>query len=261
MQPAGWTFSIWGVIYAWQAAWIVYALTTLCRQGADGYLYYSPPVMSPLMYTSYMLNNLLNIGWLLTWDRQILPLSVVMLAFMVVTLYLALFESLRALARYGGDLEDNDLTKDIWCIRILVQNGFGIYAGWVTVATLVNLSVTLVYSSGLTNETASTICFAILLAILLAWVALDTFLLDRFTRYLVTPHCVVIFALIGVVVKNYRPGATNSIFSVIILALAIAALASKVTLMIFRHIRSPVMKVDFSRDIPMVTVDDRKYRH
>ncbi|CAF4574866.1 unnamed protein product, partial [Rotaria sp. Silwood2] len=30
--PAGWTFSIWGIIYFWQAAWLIYAITRIPRK-------------------------------------------------------------------------------------------------------------------------------------------------------------------------------------------------------------------------------------
>ncbi|KFQ43976.1 hypothetical protein N333_01649, partial [Nestor notabilis] len=30
--PAGWTFLIWNVIYAWQLAWLLYALSGICRR-------------------------------------------------------------------------------------------------------------------------------------------------------------------------------------------------------------------------------------
>ncbi|KFW69259.1 hypothetical protein AS28_02299, partial [Pygoscelis adeliae] len=30
--PAGWTFFIWNVIYAWQLAWLLYALSGICRR-------------------------------------------------------------------------------------------------------------------------------------------------------------------------------------------------------------------------------------
>ncbi|KFQ33076.1 hypothetical protein N331_03484, partial [Merops nubicus] len=30
--PAGWTFLIWNVIYAWQLAWLLYALSGVCRR-------------------------------------------------------------------------------------------------------------------------------------------------------------------------------------------------------------------------------------
>lgn len=30
--PAGWTFLIWNVIYTWQLAWLLYALSGICRR-------------------------------------------------------------------------------------------------------------------------------------------------------------------------------------------------------------------------------------
>jgi hypothetical protein len=36
VTPAGWTFSIWGFIYAWQAAWVLYSIINIFRKTPEG---------------------------------------------------------------------------------------------------------------------------------------------------------------------------------------------------------------------------------
>ena len=54
ITPAGWTFSIWGFIYAWQVLWIAYGLSTICREGINGYLYYRYKLCSQLYTCRYI---------------------------------------------------------------------------------------------------------------------------------------------------------------------------------------------------------------
>ncbi len=65
----GWTFAIWGVIYFWQAAWLIYALSRIPRKSNTGYLYIQPNTLHYSIFMFYILNMGLNIGWLIIWDR------------------------------------------------------------------------------------------------------------------------------------------------------------------------------------------------
>ena len=66
---SGWTFSIWGVIYFWQGAWLIYAISRIPRKSNSGYLYISPNTLHYTVFISYVLNLALNIAWLIIWDR------------------------------------------------------------------------------------------------------------------------------------------------------------------------------------------------
>jgi hypothetical protein len=66
----GWTFSIWGVIYFWQAAWLIYAISRIPRKSNEGYLYIRPNTLHYSIFVLYALNMLLNIAWLIIWDRE-----------------------------------------------------------------------------------------------------------------------------------------------------------------------------------------------
>lgn len=68
--PAGWTFSIWGIIYFWQAAWLLYAISRIFRRTTAGYLYLVPDTLHYFVFVFYIINLILNIVWLIVWDRK-----------------------------------------------------------------------------------------------------------------------------------------------------------------------------------------------
>ena len=72
---SGWTFAIWGVIYFWQAAWLLYAISRIPRKSNEGYLYIQPNTMHFSLFILYILNMVANIGWLLLWDRTYFGVS------------------------------------------------------------------------------------------------------------------------------------------------------------------------------------------
>ncbi len=65
----GWTFAVWGVIYFWQAAWLLYAISRIPRKSNTSYLYIAPNTLHYTVFVFYILNMGLNISWLLIWDR------------------------------------------------------------------------------------------------------------------------------------------------------------------------------------------------
>ncbi len=158
------------------------------------------------------------------------------------TLYVCIFLSCWFLHVKYATLVGDGFMKDVWLVRVLVQNGLAFYATWVTIATLLNLGACITYHPGamLPDHTSSTICLGILAAELVVWFSLDMTVLDRFVRYLCAPYVVVVWALSGVIAKNWDPTNRNSIFSVVLLAVASTACIIKVAIMIWRHRKRPI---------------------
>lgn len=76
ITPAHWTFSIWGIIYLWQGAWLIYAISRILRKSNIDYLYIIPNTLHPIVFISYIINMGLNIGWLFIWDREYFGVSI-----------------------------------------------------------------------------------------------------------------------------------------------------------------------------------------
>ncbi|CAH1777438.1 unnamed protein product, partial [Owenia fusiformis] len=241
INPASFTFFVvWGIIYVWQFLWLGYALSTLCRLTKYGYLYVSPNILPASIFFFFFINNGCGVAWFLLYQNLYIPHACAALAMMAFTLYLCLFISMRALNKHGEKLVEQQKGSDIWMIRILCHNGLGMYATWCTIATLLNFATTLVFWANVSNAMASTISLAILAGELLLWAILDNFVLDKFTRYLITPYIVVVFALVGVIVKNWNPDTRNSIMNAVLLGVASAFLLIKIIMVIYRHRRNPV---------------------
>ena len=241
ITPAGWTFSIWGIIYAWQGLWIVYVLTTICRKVRNDYIY-QLSALPVTVYAIYIVNNLANIAWIIIWDREYMIAALIVIVITPFTLYCCLFISFRRLYKSLAYLTKNSAVKEIWFIRLLIQNGMAFYAAWVTVASLINLIVVLVYEAKVDQELASTIALGVLAFELVLWFILDNYVLDKYVRYTLSPYITIVIALSGCLTKNYDLDTMyrNSIFILVLLALAGVLLVTKLITMIIRHIRYPI---------------------
>ena len=129
VAPAVNAFSIWSVIYAGLIAYVVWqwlpANTTSARARSIGWLAAASMV--------------LNASWLLVTQVGWLWASVAV----IVALALVLGELVRRLTAIPADA---DRPATTWAERFIVDGTFGLYLGWVSVATVANITATLVDS-------------------------------------------------------------------------------------------------------------------
>jgi hypothetical protein len=121
--PAGYVFAIWGVIYIGWLAFSIYQLLPAQR---------SNPRLQRIGWL-YALSGLLNAGWLFTWHYELFPLSVVVMLALLVTL-IAIYLRLD-----NGRVQVSTVEK--WCVNI----PFSVYLGWISVATIANITDLLYY--------------------------------------------------------------------------------------------------------------------
>ena len=116
--PAGYVFSIWGIIYLGWIAFTLFQLRSSQRENIR---------LRQLGY-SFALSNLANAAWLFCWHYNQFGLSVlIMLALLglLITSYLRLHVNRSTVTRL-----------EYWSVDVL----FSIYLGWITVATVANIS-------------------------------------------------------------------------------------------------------------------------
>ena len=116
--PAGYVFAIWGVIYL---GWIAFTIFQLRPSQKEN------PRLRRLGYL-FALSNLFNAAWLFCWHYNKFGVSVlVMLALLILLIasYLRLDVN-RSLVR----------PVEYWSVDVL----FSVYLGWITVATVANIS-------------------------------------------------------------------------------------------------------------------------
>jgi hypothetical protein len=111
--PAGITFSIWGVIYLLLAVYCVVQFTDKNQEIIAGISW------------MFAISCILNALWIITWHYQKLPLSLLVMAGLLVTL-IYINVMVRSLP-FG-----------------IVKASFGVYLGWICIATIANVTALLV---------------------------------------------------------------------------------------------------------------------
>jgi len=126
--PAGYTFSIWGIIYLLLACYCVaFSYHTLIKIKR-------PEIKSLLLSTNsyFILSCLLNIGWILSWHYLQMTLSLIVMGAMFFTLFRIYTISVAQTTDFNQ--------KD----RFLLVTPISVYFGWITVATIANITAALV---------------------------------------------------------------------------------------------------------------------
>jgi hypothetical protein len=123
--PEGYTFLIWGLIYLLGAVHVLYQLGVFRGRSdpENGKLLRSIAVL-------FSVSSLANAGWILAWHFNNIPLSMALMAVILILLML-IMEALR---------RKSLTTRE----KLLVRLPFSVYFGWITVATIANAAALLV---------------------------------------------------------------------------------------------------------------------
>ena len=210
ITPAGWAFSIWGVIYTWQALWVIYAWSFVCRPN-------TPRTIFLGVYFSYILICILNSAWIFVWGNEELTASAVIL----ILFNLVLYPTVASLAFFLSHCTNTAKVYDLWLTCILVLNGLLFYGSWTTIASLINLTAPVQYGADTSASTAAYISLSLLAATVVTYFVMENTLFDRFLRYAFGVYPVVIWALSAVMAKKWDSGGDPSGVNIFTLALLI----------------------------------------
>jgi MFS family permease len=166
VQPAGYAFSIWGLIYLWLIAGAVFGL--MRRADDPDWEQQRPPLLASLV---------IGAAWI--------PVANISPVWATVMIWAMLGTALLSLFRAGD-------TDRWWQLSPVA-----VYAGWLTAASSVSVGL-LLGGYGYLNGTLSAL---VALGIALAIAMVVQYRLHRAPLYGVT----VIWALIGVIVANWQP--------------------------------------------------------
>ena len=119
VTPAGYVFSIWGVIYLLLGAFVVYQALPA---------HWDNPRLVRVGYL-FALSCALNVLWLFTWHYLLIPLSLPVMLGLLGTL-IVIYERL-------GIGQRRVPRGETFAVRL----AFSVYLGWITVATVANVSV------------------------------------------------------------------------------------------------------------------------
>ncbi len=174
--PAGITFSIWSLIFVLWLVYVVYYILVAVRDQRRAETYVPSQV-------AFAFSCLLNMGWIFAWHYELVGLSVlVMLALLVSLLFVFVFQ--RKQKVYGQ-------------IGLAAILPIDVYAGWITVATIANVTALLV-SVGWNGWGISQDVWAMLMIAVGAIVGILVLLRYQALAY----AAVIVWAYLGIIIKR-----------------------------------------------------------
>jgi hypothetical protein len=208
-QPTGMTFSIWGLIYILLLAYVIYQFSTIGKPISDE--------MKQLFFRVnllFALSSLFNALWLISWHYDKIVISTVIMVLLLVTLI------------WIGLLTPT--------LGMLTRTAFSVYLGWITVATIANVTIMLV-KLGIPGSSQSSVVLTALiltigLVIALLWVVRTKDIAYGF---------VIIWAYIGIVMRHLGSSELNRAYPLIYMTAisTIGILLIVVSLISFQLIR------------------------
>ncbi len=171
--PAGYVFSVWGIIYMGVMAFTVYQALPSQREN---------PRLRAIGWW-YVIGNNANALWLIFWHFYQVEVTLVFMLILLATLLYSVVYMYRHPAKN---------TTEALCVDL----GYHIYTGWISVATVVNVTVVIFRNINTTDDTA--IMWATILVFVAAILALSQRILRKDTAY----GMVIAWALYGVGVKQ-----------------------------------------------------------
>ena len=203
--PAGITFSIWGVIYIMLVIFVLYQAKDLFKLKKD-------PIVDQISWW-FVVTALANIAWIYAWHYEQVFLS---LLFMLVLLAALL----KIYTRLGIGQRSVSRSE-----KYLVHLPFSIYLGWITVATIANVTALLV-ALNWNRFGLSEVFWTVLLLIIAAAITLA--MMQR--RNDVFFAIVVIWAFVGIFSRHVTTEGISSWFLLLVLLIAIVLLTYNVAI-------------------------------
>ncbi len=127
--PAGFTFSIWGIIYLLLLGYTVFSTSLLWKKNE------ADPLLKPVTYVAnyFTLTCSLNGVWIIMWHLLQIELSLLFMLWLLATLIL-IYVKLQAYRMQLRGMQS-----------LLLYVPFVVYLGWISVATIANTSALLVH--------------------------------------------------------------------------------------------------------------------
>ncbi|MGB4407019.1 MAG: tryptophan-rich sensory protein [Sphaerochaeta sp.] len=208
--PAGVTFSIWGVIYMLLGLYTLYQL---------GLFQKGNPTNRELLTrvgNIFAFSSLINSIWIFCWHYNVIFLSVIMMLLILlslITIHLV--------------LKNRPMTRKEW---FFIKLPFSIYFGWITVATIANITALLV-AVGFSGWGLSEAVWTSTLIIIGTLIGMATAILARDIPYVAT----LIWAFAGILIKHTSASGFDRAYPVVIITVqsALVLLVATLVLILF----------------------------
>jgi len=200
--PAGLTFSIWGVIYILIILFSIHLARDLFKKEKI-----TKPFIEKISFL-FILASFANILWIFLWHYEQILLSLIAM--------IILFTSLLLIYIRLNIGNEKISFKD----KILIHMPISVYLGWITVATIANITAFLVTIKWNGFE-ISEVLWMILLLIIISILTILVLIKRKDYAY----SSVIIWALIGIAIKRYADdpiyGVQIEIFNTAVIAIII----------------------------------------
>lgn len=153
--PAGYTFSIWGLIYTALIGFAIYQALPQAREQS---------FLSQIGWL-FVASSVANSAWIFAWHYGYYLISVVMMITLLLSL-IAIYLRLQV----GRTGESHS-----WQEKLLVHVPFSLYLGWITVATIANIASVATYLGWQGGGIAEPVWSAIMIAVAVVVAALVLF--------------------------------------------------------------------------------------
>ncbi|ANC77068.1 hypothetical protein ABE65_009740 [Fictibacillus phosphorivorans] len=170
ITPAGYVFSIWGLIYLLLTIWVI---VQVLPQNRDKPVYENIGLW-------FVLNCILNCTWIFVWHYEFLGLS-----------WLVMIGLLLSLIMIYTKIQNQDNKSPF------VRLPFSVYLGWISVATIVNTAVVLKYS-GWNGFALSSVTWTVIMLLVGTGLAIFFTLLNKDVIY----PLVFVWAYVGIGVRH-----------------------------------------------------------
>lgn len=137
LTPAGYAFSIWGLIYI---GLVVFSIYQALPSQAKNERFKSIRVL-------YIINCAANCAWIFLWHHEQIWASLALIFVLLATLVLI-----------NSRLQNKRDAAETWAARV----PFGLYFGWATVATVLNFTLALISSGVKTSASSARILASVL---------------------------------------------------------------------------------------------------
>ena len=174
--PAGLTFAIWGVIYLLLLLFSVYQLKGFVKRR-------NASVDTIGIY--FILSSAANIGWIFAWHYQKVLASLLLMLILLISL-------ITIYIRLGIGRQKVTMLER-WLIHLPVS----VYLGWITVATIANVTALLVHA-GWNGFGLSPVFWTVAVTAAALAITIAMLLTRRDAAYAL----VVVWALVGIVIKR-----------------------------------------------------------
>lgn len=201
--PAGYTFSIWGLIYLLLVAYTLYQLQSKNNHGKASLL--------NEIGIYFSISSIANVFWILAWHYDFIGLSLILMIVILISLILI-----------NRILKEEKLTSRE---NLFIRLPFSVYFGWITVATIANITTWLI-SINWNGFGISEIAWTIILLLVGIIIGILTLLANKDIPY----GLVIIWAYMGIMVKHISKTGFGGQYPSIIITVAVCIVICAVSI-------------------------------